>query len=375
MTFEDFNFNDQVLDGLQSMGYITPTPIQEQTIPIIMQKKDLIACAQTGTGKTAAFVLPLLHNLTSTAPRAEKAIRCLIIGPTRELAIQIDQQIEGFSYFCPVSATCIYGGNDSQLWEKQKTALTTGAEIVIGTPGRLMAHMNFNYVDLQHVECLILDEADRMLEMGFIDDILKIITFLPKDRQTLMFSATMPSKIRTLARTIQNHPVQIDIAVSKPNDNITQAVYMAEERQKNEIIKSLLAGKTMENAIIFTSTKRTAKELEKELSQIGFAVKSIHSDLEQKEREDALREFKNGRLQMLVATDILSRGIDINALSLVINYDVPHDPEDYIHRIGRTARADNNGVALTFVNRKDMQKFERIEKFLGKTIYRVPYTK
>lgn len=259
--------------------------------------------------------------------------------------------------------------------EKQKTALTTGVEIVIGTPGRLMAHMNFNYVDLQHVECLILDEADRMLEMGFIDDILKIISFLPKDRQTLMFSATMPPKIRTLAKTIQRNPTQVDIAVSKPAENITQGVYMAEERQKNEIIKSLLAGKTMENAIIFTATKRTAKELEKELLQIGFAVKSIHSDLEQKEREEALREFKNGRLQMLVVTDILSRGIDINALSLVINYDVPNDPEDYIHRIGRTARADNNGVALTFVNRKDMQKFDRIERFLGKKLYRVPYIK
>lgn len=373
MTFEDFQFHESVMDGLLSMGYTTPTPIQEKAIPIIMQKQDLIACAQTGTGKTAAFVLPLLHNITSTPPRAEKAIRCLIIGPTRELAIQIDQQIEGFSYFCPVSSACIYGGNDSQLWEQQKSALIEGAEIVIGTPGRLMAHMNFNYVDLSHVECLILDEADRMLEMGFIDDILKIISYLPQDRQTLMFSATMPSKIRSLAKTIQNNPLQVDIAVSKPAENILQGIYIAEDNQKLSIIRSLLKGKTMDNAIIFTSTKRTAKDLEKELKSIGFNVSSIHSDLDQKERESALREFKNGRLQMLVATDILSRGIDISGLSLVINYDVPHDPEDYIHRIGRTARADNNGVALTFVNHKDRVKFSKIERFLGKQIFRIPF--
>lgn len=373
MTFEDFHFHESVAEGLLSMGYTTPTPIQEKAIPVIMQKKDLIACAQTGTGKTAAFVLPLLHNITSIPPRAEKAIRCLIIGPTRELAIQIDQQIEGFSYFCPVSSVCIYGGNDSQLWEQQKSALVEGAEIVIGTPGRLMAHMNFNYVDLSHVECLILDEADRMLEMGFIDDILKIIAYLPKERQTLMFSATMPPKIRNLAKTIQHNPLQVDIAVSKPAENILQGIYMAEDNQKLNIIRTLLKGKTMDNAIIFTSTKRTAKDLEKELKAIGFNVSSIHSDLDQKEREAALREFKNGRLQMLVATDILSRGIDISGLSLVINYDVPHDPEDYIHRIGRTARADNNGVALTFVNHKDKLKFSKIERFLGKQIYRIPF--
>jgi superfamily II DNA/RNA helicase len=356
------------------MNYVTPTPIQERAIPLIVSGHDLIACAQTGTGKTAAFLLPLLNNLLSKPAQNENNnIRALIIVPTRELAIQIDQQLEGLSYFTSISSMCVYGGNDSNCWEQQKTGVLTGADVVVTTPGRLISHMNFNYVDLSHVEFLILDEADRMLEMGFIDDIKKIVEKLPHKRQTMMFSATMPDKIRSLAKSILHKPESINLATSKPAENILQAVYMAEDRQKSDIIRNLLKGKTMDNAIIFTGTKKAARELERELLGIGFKVRAIHSDLMQKDREEALREFKNGKLQMLVATDILSRGIDINGLSLVINYDVPHDPEDYIHRIGRTARADNTGVALTFVSRSDSKRFERIEEFLEKSIYKIPF--
>lgn len=360
------------MEGLESMNFVSPTPIQEQAMPVILQRKDLIACAQTGTGKTAAFLLPLLHILKTTPPKREGAIRALIIGPTRELALQIDRELEGFSYFTDLSSITVYGGNDSALWEQQKKAFIHGADIVIGTPGRLMSHMNFEYVNLDSLEILILDEADRMLEMGFIDDIMKIVERIPKERQTLMFSATMPGRIRHLAKTIQHNPEQIDIAVSKPNENVLQVAYLAEEREKITIIESLLKGQHLDNAIIFTSTRRNARKLEQTLENLGLNVKAIHSDLDQKDREEALRMFKYGRIQILVATDILSRGIDINGLSMVCNFDVPASPEDYIHRIGRTARADNTGVAITLISKADARKFIRIEKFLGHTVYKMP---
>ncbi len=371
MNFADFNLTPTLQDGLSTMGFETPTPIQEQAIPVIMEGSDLIACAQTGTGKTAAYLLPIMHKLAEQHV-AHDCFKCLIIVPTRELASQIDQQVEGFGYFCPISSISVVGGGDGSLWENQRTALTDGAEIVITTPGRMIAHLNLGYVNTSDIEYLILDEADRMLDMGFYDDIVKIINQIPKKRQTLMFSATMPDKIRHLAKKILVNPKQISLAVSKPAEGITQACYFVGDRYKTELIKDLLKGKDMENALIFSSRKISVKEIERELRKLGLSVAAMHSDLEQKEREQTLLDFRNRKIQILVATDVISRGIDIAGISLVLNYDVPPDAEDYIHRIGRTARAEQTGVALTFVNHQDKSKFQRIEKFLGSEIFRIP---
>jgi ATP-dependent RNA helicase RhlE len=372
LTFEDFNFEPELLDSIQSMGYEKPTPVQELTIPIILEGKDLIGCAQTGTGKTAAFLLPVLNRIQKNAEWG-KHINTLIIVPTRELAIQIDQQMQGLSYFMPVSSIPVYGGNDSMLWEKQKEALTQGAEMVIATPGRLMSHIALGYVNFDNLQHLILDEADRMLDMGFNEDIMKIVNYLPKNRQTLMFSATMPEKIRHMAKSILRNPEQVNIAVSRPAEKILQAAYRVEDNKKIALLTQLIHDKEyVKSILIFSSTKHNTKAVEKELKRLGFAVRAIHSDLEQNEREEALRDFKNHRLRILVATDILSRGIDIEDIDIVINYDVPHEPEDYIHRIGRTARAENDGVALTFVNKKEERLFKRIENFLKQPIYMVP---
>ena len=371
MNFADFKLTPTLQDGLSTMGFETPTPIQEQAIPVIMEGGDLIACAQTGTGKTAAYLLPIMHRLAEQHVAAN-SFKCLIIVPTRELASQIDQQVEGFGYFCPISSISVVGGGDGSLWENQKTALTDGAEIVITTPGRMIAHLNLGYVNTSEVEYLILDEADRMLDMGFYDDILKIINQLPKERQTLLFSATMPDKIRQLAKKILKNPKQISLAVLKPAEGITQAAYFVEDRYKTELIKDLLKGKEMENALIFSSRKIHVKEIERELRKLGLSVAAMHSDLEQKEREQTLLDFRNRKIQILVATDVISRGIDIAGISLVLNYDVPPDAEDYIHRIGRTARAEQTGVALTFINHQDRYKFQRIEKFLGIPVFKIP---
>jgi ATP-dependent RNA helicase RhlE len=365
LKFSDFNFESTLQEGLDSMGFETPTPIQEQAIPIIQSNKDLIGCAQTGTGKTAAFLLPILNML---ATRPTDSTNTLIIVPTRELALQIDQALQGFSYFTSVSSLAIYGGSDGSAFERERRALSDGANIIIATPGRLMAHLNMGYVKLDKLEHLILDEADRMLDMGFVDDILKITTYLPKTRQTLLFSATMPPKIRTLATKLLVNPEQISIAVSKPAAGVVQGAYLVYDAQKNNLIKSLLEGKDLSSVIIFVSTKQKVKELERDLQKAGLKAKAIHSDLEQPEREEVLRNFRSKSLQILVATDILSRGIDIEDIGLVINYDVPGDAEDYIHRIGRTARAASTGVALTFINEYDQQKFFQIESMLGSEV-------
>ncbi len=369
MKFTDFNFESNLQEGLDSMGFENPTPIQEQAIPIIQNNKDLIGCAQTGTGKTAAFLLPILNKL-SVHP--SHSTNTLIVVPTRELALQIDQALQGFSYFTSVSSIAIYGGSDGIVFEKERKALTDGANIIIATPGRLMAHLNMGYVKFDKVETLILDEADRMLDMGFVDDILKITTYLPKTRQTLMFSATMPSAIRTLANKLLHNPEHISISISKPAEGVIQGAYLVYDTQKNALIKSLLEGKELTSVIIFVSTKIKVKELERDLQKAKLKAKAIHSDLEQNEREEVLRNFRSKQLQILVATDILSRGIDIEDIGLVINYDVPGDAEDYIHRIGRTARAASTGVALTFINEYDQQKFLQIETLIGAEVKKIP---
>ena len=367
MKFSELQLNDQVLDALEAMRFDECTPIQEKSIPVILEGRDLIAVAQTGTGKTAAYLLPVLNKL-SEGNHPEDAINCIVMSPTRELAQQIDQQMEGFSYFMPVSSVAVYGGNDGVLFEQQKKGLMLGADVVIATPGRLIAHLSLGYVDLSY---FILDEADRMLDMGFYDDIMQIVKYLPKERQTIMFSATMPAKIQQLANTILNNPAEVKLAVSRPAEKIVQAAYVCYENQKLGIIRSLFAEQTPERVIIFASSKLKVKEVTKALKMMKLNVGEMHSDLEQAQREEVMHEFKAGRVNILVATDIVARGIDIDDIRLVINYDVPHDSEDYVHRIGRTARANNDGVALTFINEKEQSNFKQIENFLEKEIYKI----
>lgn len=370
MKFSELQLNDKVLEALDAMRFEECTPIQEKSIPIILEGRDLIAVAQTGTGKTAAYLLPILNRL-SEGGYPEDHINCIVMAPTRELAQQIDQQMEGFSYFMPVSSVAVYGGNDGVVFEQQKKGLTLGADVVIATPGRLIAHLSLGYVDLSKVSYFILDEADRMLDMGFYDDIMQIVKYLPKDRQTIMFSATMPAKIQQLANNILSNPAEIKLAVSKPADKIIQAAYVCYENQKLGIIKSLFSEGIPERVIIFASSKLKVKEVTKALKQMKLNVGEMHSDLEQVQREEVMYKFKSGHINILVATDIVARGIDIDDIRLVINYDVPHDNEDYVHRIGRTARANNDGVALTFVNEKEQSNFKEIEKFLEKDIYKI----
>ena len=369
MKFSELKLNANVLDALDAMRFDECTPIQEQAIPIILEGKDLIAVAQTG--KTAAFLLPILNKL-SEGGHPEDAINCVIMSPTRELAQQIDQQMEGFSYFMPASSVAVYGGNDGILFEQQKKGLTLGADVVIATPGRLIAHLSLGYVDLSKVSYFILDEADRMLDMGFYEDIMQIVKYLPKERQTIMFSATMPAKIQQLAKTILNNPAEIKLAVSRPADKIIQAAYVCYENQKLGIIRSLFTDEVPERVIIFASSKIKVKEVTKALKMMKLNVGEMHSDLEQAQREVVMHEFKAGRINILVATDIVARGIDIDDIRLVINFDVPHDSEDYVHRIGRTARANNDGVALTFISEKEQSNFKSIENFLEKEIYKIP---
>lgn len=369
MKFIDFNLESSLQEGLDSMGFETPTPIQEQAIPIILTNKDLIAVAQTGTGKTAAFLLPILHKITTSQVDETNT---LIIVPTRELALQIDQAIQGLAYFTGASSLAIYGGGDGHVFENEKRALTQGANIIIATPGRLMSHLNMGYVKFDKVQHLILDEADKMLDMGFVDDILKIVTYLPKQRQSLMFSATMPPAIKKFAQQLLHDPAEIAIAISKPAAGVTQLAYSVYDGQKNELIKSILKEKTYSSILIFSSTKEKVRILNRELNQAGLRSKAIHSGLEQEEREEVLRNFKNKNTQILVATDILSRGIDIEDINLVINYDLPNDAEDYIHRIGRTARAATKGEAITFINEKDAFKFHKIEQLMEREVEKKP---
>lgn len=371
MRFSDLDLEDSVLDALDAMNFQECTPVQEHTIPILLEGKDLIGVAQTGTGKTAAYLLPILNQLSKGGYK-EDAINCIIMSPTRELAQQIDQQMEGFSYFMPVSSVAIYGGNDGVRYEQEKKGLALGADVIIATPGRLISHINLGNVDLSHVSFFVLDEADRMLDMGFYDDIMQIVNKLPKDRQTIMFSATMPEKIQQLAKSILNNPVEVKLAVSKPADKIIQTAYVCYESQKLNIIQSLFSESNPERVIIFASSKLKVKDITKAIQRMKLRVGEMHSDLDQKQRDYIMHEFKNGRIDILIATDIVARGIDIDDIRLVINYDVPHDCEDYVHRIGRTARANHDGCAITFVSEKEQGKFKAIEDFLGRTIYKIP---
>lgn len=369
MTFKDFNFDSKLFEGLDSMGFDKPTPIQQQTIPLILQNKDVIACAQTGTGKTAAYILPILNKIIHTENRH---LNTLIIAPTRELAQQIDQQVEGLGYFLGVSSMSIYGGNDGATWDQQKKAIEEGADIIVATPGRLLSFLASGRINFGHLKHLVLDEADRMLDMGFYDDIVSIIKHLPLKRQTLLFSATMPPKIRTLANRILTMPEEVSIAISKPAEGILQQAYMVYDHQKIGLLKRLLNKDDHKSILIFSNSKENVKKLGTDLFRAGLNVKSFHSDLEQVEREAILNQFKNRQLQVLIGTDILSRGIDVEGIGLVINFDTPHDAEDYVHRIGRTARAETTGIAITFINEKDQQKFSRIEKLIGKEVNKIP---
>ena len=368
-TFSDFGLNSSLVESLSMMGYKEPTPVQEGAIPPAMEGRDLIACAQTGTGKTAAYVLPAIDKILKSD---KKGVKVLVVAPTRELAVQIDQQFQGLGYFSGISSIAVYGGSDAQFWNQQKTALTSGADVVVSTPGRLISHLNMNYVKVDELEMLILDEADRMLDMGFIEDIDKIITYLPKNRQTMMYSATMPPKIRGMAKRILSNPAEINIAISKPSENVLQAAYMVYDPQKPELVSNLLFEKNIGSVLIFSATKLNVKLIAKTLKDRGLSVGQIHSDLAQKDREETLRLFKARKFVILVATDIVSRGIDIDGIELIINYDVPKDPEDYVHRIGRTARAEKSGVAMTFINEKDQRDFAKIEQLIGREIYKSP---
>ena len=371
MRFDELHLEQSLMDGLDAMNFQEMTPVQAATIPLIMERKDMIACAQTGTGKTAAYLLPVINELSKGGYPAD-AINAVVMAPTRELAQQIDQQMEAFSYFLPVSSVAIFGGTDGVTWEQQKRGLQMGADVVVATPGRLLSHLNFEYVDFSKVSFFILDEADRMLDMGFFDDIMQIYKRLPSDVQTIMFSATMPPKIRELAKTIMKHPEEVKIAISKPPESIMQTVAICYERQKLKLLESLFEKSRPERVIIFSSSKLKVKELGFSLKRMKFNVATMHSDLEQAQREEVMRDFKNGKIDVLVATDIVSRGIDIEDIQLIINFDIPHDPEDYVHRIGRTARANNEGMSITFVSETEQGKFARIEKFLGKELYRLP---
>ncbi len=370
MRFTDFNFVPALLEGIEASNYETATPVQEQVIPPILSGKDVIASAQTGTGKTAAFLLPVMNQLLLHP--VTDSVGTLILVPTRELAIQISQHVEGLSYFTNLSSIAIYGGSDAQNFVAEKKALQLGADIVVCTPGRLIAHLNMGYVNFKQLKFLVLDEADRMLDMGFQDDINKILAHLPATRQSLLFSATMPEKIRALARKILKDPVEINIAISKPPEKIIQKAYVVHEPQKMPLISYLLKQTPYKNAVVFCSRKQTVKELTRNLKRSGFTVEEIHSDLEQTVRENTLSAFASGRVPLLVATDIISRGIDIDTIDLVVNWDVPDDGEDYVHRIGRTARAEADGTAYTLVSEADQRKFGDIERLLEKEVEKAP---
>lgn len=370
MEFYDLDLSDEVLDALDTMRFSKCTPIQEAAIPPLLDGKDLIGVAQTGTGKTAAFLLPVIDRL-SEGGYPENAINCLIMAPTRELARQIDEQLEGFSYFLPISSLAVYGGNDGDQFSKQRQGLKLGADIVISTPGRLISHLSMGYVDLSQVSFFILDEADRMLDMGFYDDIMMIASKLPKERQTIMFSATMPPKIQKLASSILHNPEHIEIAVSKPADNIRQMKVICHEAQKLQVVRRVFSNEALAvRSLIFASSKQKVKELARTLREMKYDVAEMHSDLDQKRRDEVMHAYKTGKTKLLVATDIVARGIDIDDIMMVMNYDVPREGEEYVHRIGRTARAGHEGMAITLVNEKDMPRWRRIEKFLDKEIER-----
>ncbi len=370
MYFDELDLDYDVLDAIDEMGFGEMTPVQEATIPVILTGDDLIGCAQTGTGKTAAYALPLLSMLMdgrADGTYEESKIKAIIMVPTRELAMQIDTQLQGFSYYLPISTTVVYGGGDGKTWDVQRKGMNSGADIVVATPGRLLAHLEGG-VDFSGVKHFILDEADRMLDMGFFDDIMRVVQKLSTERQTILFSATLPPKIRQLSKQILRSPQEINIAISKPNESIDQGIYVCYESQKLGIISKLFETPTEAKTIIFSSSKLKVKDLAYQFKRMKLNVGAMHSDLDQAKREEVMLAFKNNKINILVATDIVARGIDITDIGMVINYDVPHDPEDYIHRIGRTGRASATGVAITFVSEKEQGKFHRIEEFIEKSI-------
>ena len=374
MYFDELPLADEVLDALWDMHFDECTPVQEHTIPVILEGRDVISCAQTGTGKTAAFILPLLTNLLYDNHDPNK-LNAIIMAPTRELAQQIDQQMEGFGFYVPFSSVAIYGGNDSGAWGTQSTGLQRGADIVIATPGRLLSLMNIYNIDFSGVKYFILDEADRMLDMGFYDDIMAVVNRLPKDRQTIMFSATMPANIRKMAKAIMNNPAEVQIAVSRPPESIRQQAVDIFETQKTAFLVEKfrsLGDQGVKKVIVFMGKKQGVKDLTRALRANHIDARAMHSDLEQKERDEVMLDFRNNKVDVLVATDIVSRGIDVDDIPLVINYDVPRDAEDYVHRIGRTARAENKGEAITLVSPEDKHFFNKIERFLQKSIERLP---
>ena len=369
MKFTDLPLDDALLEAIAHMGFENATPIQEFAIPKILENKDIIACAQTGTGKTAAFILPILNKLVG---KEDSSIDTLIVVPTRELAVQIEQEIQGLSYFVSVGSAAIYGGGDGKDWEIQKDALKNGRDIIVATPGKLISHLAMGYVNFSKVKHLVLDEADKMLDMGFLDDLEKIISYLPKKHQTLLFSATMAPKIRTLSSKILVSPEEITLSISKPAAGVSQHLYLTFDNQKIAVLKHIIEAKPDYNSIIiFTSSKIKVSEIVQGLRKNGLKAQGISSNLEQDQREEVLRGFRSKRIRILVATDVMSRGIDIKEINMVINYDAPHDAEDYVHRIGRTARANTKGDAYTLINEKDMQKMQRIEKLIEMEIPRM----
>lgn len=369
--FEDLTLSEDVLDALWDMRFEKCTPVQAQCIPHILEGRDMIGIAQTGTGKTAAYLLPML-SLLQDEPHAEDAVNCLIMAPTRELAQQIDQALQGFAYYTHANGVAVYGGNDGIRFEQERKAFAKGADIIVATPGRLISHLQLGNLDLSRTTHLILDEADRMLDMGFFDDIKTIIAHLPKERQTVLFSATMPAEIAKMAKEVMNNPVEVKIAVSKPAEKIDQSIYVCRDGDKTPILKHIFEGKRPERVIVFVSSKQRVKELNVILKRKGYNCAAMHSDLEQAERDEVMLGFKQRKIDMLIATDIVSRGIDIDDIKMVINYDAPRDPEDYVHRIGRTARAGREGRAITLIGEKDRYPLSKIERLLEKKLPRNP---
>lgn len=372
MKFEELDLNDNILDALYDMRFEDCTPIQENCIPPILEKRDVLGVAQTGTGKTAAYLLPILSRLADGG-FPKDAVNCIIMSPTRELAQQIDQAMQGFSYYLPdVSSVAVYGGNDGNRYDQEMKSMRLGADVIIATPGRLISHMSMGNIDLSKVSFFVLDEADRMLDMGFSEDIMKIAAGLPESCQTIMFSATMPKDIETMAQKLLKNPVEIKLAVSKPAEKINQSAYICYETQKLKIIDDIFKAGDLKRVIIFSGSKMKVKQINQALQRLKINCGEMHSDLDQAQRDEMMYKFKSGQIDVLVATDIVARGIDIDDIAMVINYDVPHDAEDYVHRIGRTARADRDGVAITFVNEDDMYAFHQIEKFLEREITKNP---
>ena len=370
MTFDDFDLLPAIADSLYEMGFYEPTPVQELGIPIILEGHDLMAFAQTGTGKTAAFLVPIINKILEE-PKSQ-GVKAMIIAPTRELAQQIEQQLQGFTYYANLSSLAIYGGGDGSGWENEKNALSQGADFIVATPGRLISHLNMGYVNLSSLKYFVLDEADKMLDMGFLPDITTIINSLPEQRQSLMFSATMNPKIKKLAVKILRNPKEVSIAIAKPADKIVQAAYLVNDNQKIKLLENLLENKTDNKLIVFSAKKSTVNDIVKRLLAKKIPAQGLHSGFEQSERETVLLNFRNGIHKILIATDIVSRGIDIDDIDLIINYDIPAEAEDYVHRVGRTARSEREGLAISFINQDDIFRFKRIEKLIESEIYKIP---